>query len=139
MKINADNTRTHVKFRNFPGEEFSLSYVLYRPGILAFLQSIQTCDGDHFVVLGYRIKDNCPLVGLGPCKGSALRGGLSNGSLPIIREFRGKLGKTSNSYVEKHDRGLIWHIRSTSFESRTARPLVRLIHREHHRACKGNN
>ena len=87
MKINADNTRTHVKFRNFPGEEFSLSYVLYRPGILAFLLSIQTCDGDHFVVLGYRIKDNCPLVGLGPCKESALRGGFLTVPCPLYASF----------------------------------------------------
>ena len=50
MKINAYNTRTYVKCRNYPDKERSQSHIFSCPAILAVLQMISAYpfDGDLY-------------------------------------------------------------------------------------------
>ena len=43
---------------------------------------------------------------------------------PYLREIRRKPQKTPNDEIDKHEEDSTWHFPSTSFERRTAQPLV---------------
>ena len=43
---------------------------------------------------------------------------------PYLREIRRKPQKTPNDEIDKHEEDSTWHFPSTSFEHRTAQPLV---------------
>ena len=60
----------------------------------------------NIVVLGFRIKANCPLVGAGFVKKAPSMGVFLRDPSPYLREFGRKPRKTPNDKINKRDRGL---------------------------------
>ena len=78
-----------------------------------------------FMLVGCRIKANCPFVGPKPVRGMPSMGVFIRDPSPYLPEFRRKPQKTSNGLVDKRDRGLNPAPPVYQLERKTAQPLMR--------------
>ena len=77
-----------------------------------------------WVGLGCRFKVNCPLVGFGPVGRMPSVGVFQRDSSLYLLEFWRKHGKLGTARLISATGDRTWHLSSTSFEHRTAPPLV---------------